>query len=89
MDKTPTKPEGVDDEGAADPRDQWTVFHFSLSNPTGPDQGNVAKLFRRVADGLETLGDIQVSDITFNSQPTAEEDDLTVTVYYQRQPRRR
>jgi hypothetical protein len=72
-----------------DPRDQWSSFHFALSNPSGPGQGDVAKLFRRAADHLDDLGDVQVGDITFNSQPTADEDDLTLSFYYQRQPRRR
>jgi hypothetical protein len=89
MDEAPTHADGVDEEDASDPRDQWTIFHFSLSNPTGPEQGDVARLLRSVANGLETLGDIQVEDITFSSEPTAGEDDLTVTVYYHRHPRRR
>jgi hypothetical protein len=73
----------------ADPRDKWTIFHFSLSNPTGPEQGDVARLLRRASDHLEELGDVQVADITFSSEPTAEEDDLSLTIYYHRQPRRR
>jgi hypothetical protein len=32
---------------------------------------------------------VQVQDITFTSAPTGAEDDLTVTVYYERVPRRR
>jgi hypothetical protein len=86
---TPINADDVDEQPALDPRDQWTVFHFSISNPAGPGQGDVAKLLRSVANGLETLGDIQVADMTFSSEPTAEEDDLTVTVYYHRHPRRR
>ena len=31
-----------ENEIEADPRDKWTAFHFSLSNPTGVDQGDVA-----------------------------------------------
>jgi hypothetical protein len=89
MDDIPTDTDDVDEEPALDPRDRWSIFHFSISNPTGPGQGDVAKLLRSVADSLETLGDIQVGDVTFDSQPTAEEDDLTVTVYYHRHPRRR
>jgi hypothetical protein len=89
MDEVPTHADGDDGGGARDPRDQWTISHFSLSNPTGPEQGDVARLLRSVASSLETLGDIQVEDITFSSEPTAGEDDLTVTVYYHRHPRRR
>jgi len=72
-----------------DPRDKCTIFHFSLSNPAGPEQGDVARLLRRVADHLEEFGDVQVEDITFNAEPTAGEDDLSLTIYYHRQPRRR
>jgi hypothetical protein len=72
-----------------DPRDQWSAFHFSRSNPEGPGQGDVAALLRGVADTLEDLGDVQVHDITFSSEVTGGEDDLAITVYYTREPRRR
>jgi hypothetical protein len=67
----------------------WTISHFSLSNPSGEGQGDVAALLRRVAEQIESLGDVQVQDITFTSEPTEAEDDLTVTVYYHGEPRRR
>jgi hypothetical protein len=67
-----------------DPRDKWTIFHFSQSNPDGEGQGDVAALLRRVADSLDALGDVIVEDITFSSEPTGDERDLTVTVYYHR-----
>jgi hypothetical protein len=67
----------------------FTISHFSQSNPTGDGQGDVPALLRRVADSIEALGDAQVEDITFNTAPTAGEDDLRVTVYYARRPRRR
>jgi hypothetical protein len=69
--------------------DDWTISHFALSNPSGEGQGDVAALLRRVADHIESLGDVQVQDITFTSTPTGTEDDLTVTVYFEREPRRR
>lgn len=69
--------------------EDWTIFHFSQSNPSGEGQGDVPALLRRVADQIESLGDVQVQDITFTSEPTDAEDDLTVTVYFQREPRRR
>ncbi len=72
-----------------DPRDPWRSFRFSHSNPEGPGQGDVAALLRRVADAVENLGDVQVHDITFASEVTGGEDDLTMTVYYDREPRRR
>ena len=49
----------------------------------------MAALLRRVADTLDELGDVQVQDITFASEVTAGEDDLRMTVYYHREPRRR
>ena len=58
--------------------------HFSLSNPTGPGQGNVPKLLTSLAANVEALGDVQIYDITFHREPTADEDDLTFTVYYDR-----
>ena len=67
-----------------DPRDRWTIFHFSQSNPGGEGQGDVAALLRRVADSIDSLGDVLVEDITFVSEPTAGERDLTITVYYHR-----
>ena len=69
--------------------EDWTISHFSQSNPSGEGQGDVAALLRRVADEIESLGDVQVQDITFTSSPTDREDDLAVTVYYHRKQRRR
>jgi len=70
-------------------RDEWTALHFSQSNPAGAGQGDVAALLRRVADSLDGLGDVTVQDITFHSNVTDGEDDLAMTVYYLREPRRR
>ena len=58
----------------------WTILHFSQSNPAGAGQGDVASLLRRVADSLDGLGDVQVQDVAFRSAVTANEDDLGVTV---------
>lgn len=71
------------------PAEEWTINHFSQSNPAGEDQGDVPALLRRVADSIEALGDVDVQDITFSSGVTEAEDDLTMTVYFHRQPRRR
>ncbi|GAA4693236.1 hypothetical protein [Nocardioides conyzicola] len=68
---------------------EWTVLHFSQSNPTGEGQGDVAALLRHMANSLDDLGDVQVQDLTFSSAVTDGEDDLTMTVYYHREPRRR
>jgi hypothetical protein len=69
-------------------RGEWTIDHFSQSNPTGKGQGFVPALLRRVADSIEALGDVDVQDITFSTEVTGEEDDLTMTVYYHPKPRR-
>ncbi|WP_222122048.1 hypothetical protein [Curtobacterium sp. 9128] len=69
--------------------DDWTISHFSQSNPVGSGQGNVAALLRRVAGTLDGLGDVSVQDITFTSAVSEGEDDLTMTVYFHREPRRR
>jgi hypothetical protein len=66
-----------------------TIRHVSQSNPDGDGQGDVAALLRRVAETLDSLGDIQVADITFHSEVTDGEDDLSMTVYYHEEPRRR
>jgi hypothetical protein len=71
------------------PSHDYTINHFSQSNPAGPDQGDVPALLRRVADSVAALGDVSVQDITFSSEVTGGEDDLTMTVYYDREPRRR
>jgi hypothetical protein len=69
---------------SSDPGDEWTMFHFSQSNPDGPGQGDVPALLRRVADSIEALGDVMVEDITFSSEPTADERDVSMAVYYHR-----
>jgi hypothetical protein len=69
--------------------DDYTISHFSQANPKGPGQGDVAALLRRVADSVESLGDVTVQDVTFHSEVTDGEDDVHLTVYYHRQPRRR
>ncbi|KTR50867.1 hypothetical protein NS359_13015 [Curtobacterium oceanosedimentum] len=67
----------------------WTINHFSQSNPAGKGQGDVAALLRRVAQSIDDLGDVSVQDLTFASNVTAGEDDLTVTVSYHPGRRRR
>jgi hypothetical protein len=69
--------------------ERWSVLHFSQSNPAGSGQGDVPALLRRVAETVEELGDVTVQDITFHAEPTAEEDEVSMTVYYLQQPRRR
>lgn len=62
---------------------EWTVLHFSQSNPHGPGQGNVPALLRRVADTIDGLGRVWVQDITFKTEPTGEDEfQVAMTVYY-------
>ena len=49
----------------------------------------VAALLRRAAASLEQLDDVQIQDMTFQSEVTDGEDDLTMTVYYHPEPRGR
>jgi hypothetical protein len=72
---------------SSDARDKWTINHFAQANPEGPGQGDVPALLRRVADSIEALGDVMVEDITFSSEPTADERDVSMTVYYHRDHR--
>ena len=67
-----------------DSRDIASALCFSQSNPSGEGQGDVAALLRRVADTVDGFGDVAVQDISFQSVVTADEDDLTMTVYYHR-----
>jgi hypothetical protein len=69
---------------AADPRDQWTMFHFSQANPEGPGRQDVPALLRRVADSIEALGDVEVHDITYAVEVTAEAVEPSMSVYYDR-----
>jgi hypothetical protein len=73
----------------SDSRDISSALCFSQSNPSGPGQGDVASLLRRVADSIEQLGDVRVQDVTFQSEVTGGDDDLTMTVYYHREARGR
>jgi hypothetical protein len=79
----------VTDERPSSADPGWTIRHFSQSNPSGSGSGDVPALLRRVADTLDSLGDVQVEDLTFKSNVTADEDDLIITVYYEAAPRRR
>ena len=65
------------------------ILNFSISHPTGEGQGSVPALLRRMAEAIEAEGDVDVQDLTFQSEVTDGEDDLTMTVYFCRQPRRR
>jgi hypothetical protein len=70
----------VDDSGIG----TWTVRHFSQANPRGEGQDDAAALLRRVADTIARLGPIEVQDICFHTELTAEGDWHSMTVYYHR-----
>ena len=44
-----------------------SILNFSLGNPEGNGQGDVAKLLRSLADVIEAMVDVQVQEITFAS----------------------
>ena len=70
---------------ASDTGRDYTIFHFSQSNPKGRDQGNVPRLLRGVAKTIAEKGDITVQDITFHTELDDEAEWWpALTVYYSR-----
>jgi hypothetical protein len=67
-------------------RQSWAVRHFSQANPQGDGQGNVPALLRAVADTIEGLGAVDIQDIAFHSEVTAEGDWVSMTVYFYETP---
>jgi hypothetical protein len=64
------------DEGWKDQVREWTSNYFSITD----EDGDAVGLLRKVADAIEQLGDIEVLDVTFMSDP--DRVDATVTVYF-------
>jgi hypothetical protein len=64
--------------------DAWTALHFSLANAEGPGQGNVPQLLNRLAAEIRSLGEVEVLDITFQTEITADGNRPHFTVYYYR-----
>jgi hypothetical protein len=62
--------------------ESWNCRYFSQANPAGPGQDDVPALLRRLADSIEALGDVDVQDITFESEVTAGGDHPSMTVYF-------
>jgi len=62
----------------------WTALHFSLANAEGRGQGNVPHLLNRLAAEIRSLGELEVLDITFQTEITAEGNRPQFTVYYYR-----
>lgn len=62
---------------------EYTINHFSQSNPKGQGQDNVPSLLRRVAETIEEAGRITVQDLVLHNEITEEGDDWpSLTVYY-------
>jgi hypothetical protein len=62
--------------------DSRSIRHFSLSNPEGPDQGNVPRLLRRLAELIEESDPVEVQDVTFQTEITADGPWHSMTVYF-------
>jgi hypothetical protein len=50
------------------PDKTWRVNHFGHSNGVGKLQDDVPALLRRVADTIESLGDVEIQDVAFHSE---------------------
>ncbi|MGB9112030.1 MAG: hypothetical protein WCF24_04805 [Acidimicrobiales bacterium] len=64
--------------------ESWTIQNFSLALPEGTDRSDVPALLRRLADKLEEYGSIDVQDLTFGTEVTADGYVHHVTVYFHR-----
>ena len=64
--------------------DQRQAFHFSQANPEGEGQKDVPALLRRVADSIADLGDVDVMDVLFHTEMTADGAWPSMTAYYVR-----
>lgn len=64
--------------------ESWTIRHFSQSNPKGVGEGDVPALLRRVADTLEDLGPVKVTDLVLhNDELTGDSEEwYSITVYF-------
>ena len=60
----------------------WTCRHFAQANPQEEGQDDVPALLRRVADSIESLGEVSVHDVTFHTEVTAEGSWHSMSVYF-------
>jgi hypothetical protein len=59
------------------------MFHFSLANAAGAGQENVPRLLRRLARNIDILGPMEVHDITYQVDVSANGTlRPSMTVYY-------
>jgi hypothetical protein len=64
-------------------RIQYSIHHFSQSNPGGPGQEDVPALLRRVAATIEELGPVKVYDLVMHNEITDDGDNWpSITVYF-------
>ncbi|MEV3965188.1 hypothetical protein AB0M34_30605 [Nocardia sp. NPDC050193] len=66
---------------------QYTISHFSQSNPAGDNQGDVVALLRTVAASIESLGNVVVQDLVLHNEITADGPWPSITVYYSEEPK--
>ena len=59
-------------------------LHFSLANREGRGQERIPRLLNRLADEIRSLGDVEVMDITFQTEVTEDGNRPYFTVYYYR-----
>lgn len=64
--------------------DDWTALHFSLANPEGRGQGRLPRLLNGLAAEIRSLGEVDVLDITFDTEVTDDGNRPSFTVYYHR-----
>jgi hypothetical protein len=64
----------------------WPMEHFSQGNPYGPGMDDVPALLRRVADTIEDLGAVSVSDLVMHTEITGEGYWPSLIVYFSRNP---
>jgi hypothetical protein len=59
-----------------------SIRHFAQANPKGKGQSDVPALLRRVSDSIETLGPVEVQDVTFGTEVTEDGPWHSLTVYF-------
>jgi hypothetical protein len=59
-----------------------TCNHISLANPKGRDQGDLAKLLRRVASLITRLGNPTILDLATSNEINEHGEWWSVTIYY-------
>jgi hypothetical protein len=62
---------------------EYTILHFSLTLPKGEGQSDIAALLRHLANKIEEVKNINVSDIVFHNEIDDDGQDRPhFTVYY-------